>query len=160
MYPGRGRRPRRPENKGIAHLLSLLLCLGRGGACSSRKQTHIENKRGRRNASPTGIIIFFCRDRRPRRSASNDNNQIKNQHVILSEARSAKSNFCGLSVSEQAEARGILPMRDMAQNLGDFLHDVTFTVVSYRDFKRDPAAAYALRFCLASRSAEVRLRSG
>ena len=57
------------------------------GASTSRKQTHIENKRGRRNASPTGIIIFFCRGRRPRRPASNDNDQIKNQHVILSEEK-------------------------------------------------------------------------
>ena len=35
--------------------------------------------------------------------------------------RRPKSNFCGLSASEQAKARGILPKRDMATNFGGLL---------------------------------------
>ena len=35
--------------------------------------------------------------------------------------RRPKSNFCGLSASEQAKARGVLPKRDMATNFGGLL---------------------------------------
>ena len=83
----------------------------------------------------------------------------KNQPVILSGERSSQSNFCGLSVSEQAEARGIFA--DAGYGLKSwwlFTGNVTSPVVSHQNLLPYPFVAFAPRFCSVIHSAKLRLR--
>jgi hypothetical protein len=83
-------------------------------------------------------------------------------YVILSggrRKRRPKSNFCGLSVSEQAEARAVRRCGIWLEISVACLRDVTFSVESHPNSLPYPIVAFAPRFFLAPRSKKLRLRA-
>ena len=65
--------------------------------------------------------------------SSNDNNQTNPLYVILSGERSSQSNFCGLSASEQAKARGFSRSGIWLKISVAFHRNVTFASASHQN---------------------------
>ena len=82
----------------------------------------------------------------------------KNQPVILSGERSSQSNFCGLSVSEQAEAQGIFAEAGYGLKSRWLTNGMLHQFKSHPNSLPYPFVAFAPRFCFVIHSAKLRLR--
>ena len=82
----------------------------------------------------------------------------KNQPVILSGERSSQSNFCGLSVCEQAEARGIFAEAGYGLKSRWLTNGMLHQFKSHPNSEPYPCGALAPWFYLAPRSVKLRLR--
>ena len=84
---------------------------------------------------------------------TNANRYIIALYVILSAGRHEcrpKSNFCGLSLGEQAKARAFWRSGIWLKISVACQRNVTFTVESHGDFEPYPFVAFAPRFCIGS----------